>query len=296
MAERRFLGGKELFATAVANKLSELKSEKVPDFSRTVIVLPGKIARQNLRKELLKLFPEGLFLPRLTTPHGLLHVENDAAQEKISADAEVILWGKAVNRALAEKEHFPLLFREGALPNDPFEAGKCFAGLRNELIAGNVSIAEAADKLGARGSELARLEEYFLKELNACGFVDKLNLDRKAAEDTAAFAGVEKLILAGLPDLPEIILRKAQNIDRKFPEKVEVWMPEYSQTEPVGEIAYNYDTKGLLTEVMCYDVGELIEAYLLSDYTLCYSENYNARDRIDIISYTSIERIVEFMS
>ena len=111
MAERRFLGGKELFATAVANKLSELKSEKVPDFSRTVIVLPGKIARQNLRKELLKLFPEGLFLPRLTTPHGLLHFENDAAQEKISADAEVILWGKAVNRALAEKEHFPLLFR-----------------------------------------------------------------------------------------------------------------------------------------------------------------------------------------
>jgi ATP-dependent exoDNAse (exonuclease V) beta subunit len=224
MAERRFLGGKELFATAVANKLSELKSEKVPDFSRTVIVLPGKIARQNLRKELLKIFPEGLFLPRLTTPHGLLHFENDAAQEKISADAEVILWGKAVNRALAEKEHFPLLFREGALPNNPFEAGKCFAGLRNELIAGNVSIAEAADKLGARGSELARLEEYFLKELNACALADKLDLDRKAAEDTAAFAGVEKLILAGLPDLPEIILRKAQNIDRKFPEKVEVWI------------------------------------------------------------------------
>ena len=79
-------------------------------------------------------------------------------------------------------------------------------------------------------------------------------------------------------------------------EKVEVWKPKYSQTEPVGEIAYNYDTKGLLTEVMCYDAGELTGAYLLSDYTLCYSENYNARDRIDIISYTSIEKIVEFMS
>ncbi len=79
-------------------------------------------------------------------------------------------------------------------------------------------------------------------------------------------------------------------------EKVEVWIPEYSQTNPVGEITYNYDTNGRLTEVMFYEVGELTKAYLFSNYILCYSENDNARDRIDIISYTSIEKIIEFIS
>ena len=47
---------------------------------------------------------------------------------------------------------------------------------------------------------------------------------------------------------------------------------------------------------MFYEEGELTEAYLFSNYILCYSENDNARDRIDIISYTSIEKIIEFMS
>ena len=72
-------------------------------------------------------------------------------------------------------------------------------------------------------------------------------------------------------------------------EKIEVWVSKYSQTEPSGEITYNYGSNGLLTEVMIYDTGELEWVLLLSDYTLCYSENCNARDRIDIISYASIE-------
>ncbi|MBE6378598.1 MAG: hypothetical protein E7051_07265 [Lentisphaerae bacterium] len=247
MAERLFSGGKKLFATAVAEKLAEIKPGKIPDFSRIVIVLPGKIARQNLRKELLKLFPEGLFLPRLTTPHGLLHFDNETQTGTVPADAETVLWGMAVNRALAEKEHFTELFRQGAYPDNPFTAGKCFAGLRNELAAGNVSIAEAADKLGPRGRELARLEEYYLDLLKAHGFTDPLEVDRKAAKETAAFAGVEKLILAGLPDLPEIILQKARNIDAAFPGKVEVWLNTPAEDEnefdswgiPVPEVWLN---------------------------------------------------------
>ena len=100
MAERLFSGGKKLFATAVAEKLAEIKPGKIPDFSRIVIVLPGKIARQNLRKELLKLFPEGLFLPRLTTPHGLLHFDNETQTGTVLADAETVLWGRKIPCAI----------------------------------------------------------------------------------------------------------------------------------------------------------------------------------------------------
>lgn len=79
-------------------------------------------------------------------------------------------------------------------------------------------------------------------------------------------------------------------------EKVEVYFTEDSESEPVGEMTYTYDTKGRLTEIMCYYEGELNEAYLFSGYELCYSENDIAKSRIAVISRTNIEKILEFMS
>ena len=123
MAERIFLGGKELFPAAVACKLAALKPGMMPDFSRIMVVLPGKIARQNVQKELLKSFPGGLLLPQLTTPHGLLYAGFGNPGEIVSAAAEDILWGRAVKKALEKKEHFQNIFRNGAFPADPFSAG-----------------------------------------------------------------------------------------------------------------------------------------------------------------------------
>ena len=83
-------------------------------------------------------------------------------------------------------------------------------------------------------------------------------------------------------------------------EKVEIWNSAYLaylQGGIVGEIVYTYNAKGLLTEVMHYSYireDELVMTYLLSDYVLCYSENDNAKKRIDIISYVAPERIVEY--
>lgn len=77
---------------------------------------------------------------------------------------------------------------------------------------------------------------------------------------------------------------------------VNIYFTEYSESEPVGEITYTYDNKGRLTEVMCTFEGELQNAYLFSDYKLCYSENTNAKNRISIINKTAIDSIVEFFS
>ncbi|MBO7328746.1 MAG: UvrD-helicase domain-containing protein [Lentisphaeria bacterium] len=233
MAGKILLGGNELFPVAVARKLAALKPERMPDFSRIMVVLPGKIARQNLQKELLNSFPGGLLLPQLTTPHGLLYAGLENPGEVLSAAAEDILWGRAVSRALKKKEYFQNIFHNGALPPDPYSAGRVFSRFRKELTAGNLLISEAAEKLGSRGKELALLETFFLDELSAAGFCDQLSLDRQAASETGYFAGVEKVILAGLPDLPEIILQKVSAIDAAFPEKVEVWINNPPEEENI---------------------------------------------------------------
>ena len=233
MAERIFLGGKEIFPAAVASKLAALKPERMPDFSRIMVVLPGKIARQNLQKELLKLFPDGLLLPQLTTPHGLLYAGLENSAGAVSGCTEDILWGRAVDKALKKKECFQNIFRNGSFPADTFSAGRVFSRLQKELNAGNLSISEAAGKLGIRGKELALLESFFLEELRAAGYNDQLSLDRQAAADTGYFAGVEKVIIAGLPDLPEIILQKISAIDAAFAGKVEVWINNPPEDENI---------------------------------------------------------------
>ena len=79
-------------------------------------------------------------------------------------------------------------------------------------------------------------------------------------------------------------------------QRVNIYITGYSESDPVGEITYTYDNKGRLTEIMCTAEGELQNAYLLSDYKLCYSENANAKNRISIINKTAIDSIVEFFS
>lgn len=224
MAGVVFLGGKAPFPRAAAQALAGLKKEKVPDFSRITIVLPGKIARRNLQQELLKLFPGGLLLPRMMTPRQLLLAGVDDSVNLPPPVAETILWGRAVERAKREKEHFSELFLPGKFPRDPFRAAGTFIQLRNELLAGGVSIAEAKDKLGIRGRELALLESFYLEELTAAGYADRRDFDRQAAEEVEFFADAELIIGAGLPDLPEILVKKFAAIEEKFPGKVELWI------------------------------------------------------------------------
>ncbi len=223
MSRQIFLGSKKPLPVSIAAGLAALKPEVLPDFSKILLVLPGKVARRSVQKELLGFYPHGVLLPQLLTPHLLMHYELPQVALPPAAAGELI-WGKVLTRAAAHAEDFPEIFPGGKIPVEKFSAGTKLHQLRMELAAGGFSIADAAGFLGSRGGELSRLEYMYCRELENCGFTDPLVCDRQAVQDISAFAGVEKVILAGLPDLPRMLQQKLDLIDGKYPGLIEVWI------------------------------------------------------------------------
>lgn len=229
MAERKFLGKDDLLPRLIARNMEQFSSAKLPDFGRFLLVLPGKLARKSLQKELVRLFPAGILPPAMLTPHLLLHFGRESAGNQLFPAAEILIWDRVLAEAVKEKERFPLLFPGGRIPALKTGVGRSLQDFRKELAAGGVSIAQAAFALGPRGRELAALEEIYLDELTLYGYTDTLVADRQAACDTAPFAEVEKIILAGLPDLPRILVEKLTAIDREFPGRIQIWIGDDPQ-------------------------------------------------------------------
>lgn len=222
MAQRIFLGSRKLLPTAIAEKLIGQSNSSLPDLSSVLLVLPGKVARRNVREQLLKLSPDGVLLPQMLTPGQLMHYESPAAS--LPGPADELLWGKALKRALRTPERFPALFPDNRIPADPFAAGLILSSLRRELSAGGFSIADCAVHFGERGPQLAELEKFFLDELEKYGFTDPLECDRQAIENIDIFGDISKIILAGVPDLPRMLQKKLAAADEKFPGKIEIWI------------------------------------------------------------------------
>ena len=223
MAKRVFTGSSRALPVSIAAKLAELKPAALPDFGQILLVLPGKVARRNVREELLKHYANGILLPQMLTPHLLMHYQLPAANLP-SPSAEELIWGKVLKHAAANAGDYPEIFFNGRTPRESFSASGQLRQLRLELAAGGFSIADASPALGSRGFELSRLESLYCKELKSCGFDDPLEVDRQAVQNTDAFAGVEKIILAGMPDLPRMLQQKLALIDEKYPGMVEIWI------------------------------------------------------------------------
>lgn len=226
MVKRVFLGQKELPASAIARALAEFRdADNLSDLGRILLVLPGQLARKNVMQQLPEYFPGGLLVPQLLTPRLLLNFGRPELPA-ISPVAEEILWGKVLKYAAGRKERFSEVFPGGRVPEDFFAASKTLRTFRDELTANGFSIADAAKEMGARGAQLAELEKLYLRELAAGSYTDKLADDLRSVGDNGAFAEVDRIILAGLPDLPRILKLKLADIDRLYPGKIEIWITD----------------------------------------------------------------------
>ena len=111
MVKRLFLGNQHPLPVSIAAKLAALKPAVPPDFGKILLVLPGKVARRNVRNELLKHYPGGILLPQLLTPHLLMHYQRQESPLP-GAVAEELIWGRVLTKAAAHKEDFPEFFFE----------------------------------------------------------------------------------------------------------------------------------------------------------------------------------------
>ncbi|MBE6356628.1 MAG: hypothetical protein E7058_05900 [Lentisphaerae bacterium] len=224
MAKRVFSGSDIFPAAAAARGLAGFRNENgLSDLGRILLVLPGQLAKKSVLQLLPDHFPAGLLTPQLLTPGTLLNFGREEFCA-VPAIAEEILWGKVLTAAAARQKYFREVFPGGRVPVDCFAASRNLRTFRDELTANGFSIADAAKELGSRGEKLAELEQLYLRELANAGFTDKLEYDRQSVTDVAAFADIDRIILAGLPDLPRMLKLKLENIDRQFPGKIEIWI------------------------------------------------------------------------
>ena len=225
MAKRVFLGDDGLLAEAVAARLlSCVPAGKVPDLSNILLTLPGKLARERVLHHLGRLAPGGVLTPQILTPSLLMRygMEHDGM---IPAVADELIWTKTVRMALRKADEFNLIFPGGKVPPDPARIAVKLRDFRIEVMRGGKMLADLEPFTGARGRQFAKLEEIYLQELTAAGYTDPLTIDRQAAEYTENLTvpGL-KIVLAGVPDLPNMLKAKLANIDRIAPEQTEIWI------------------------------------------------------------------------
>ena len=224
MAETVFLGWDRDLPSLIAERLLRSARGVPVDLSGVLLTLPGQLARKKVLAALAARAPRGLLMPRIVTPAQLLRFRRDDGPE-VSPLAEELLWVRAAELALRTPERFRLIFPEGTRSADLYLSGRKFREFRNEAARGGFSLADIAKYTGERGAQFAELEQLYLRELAACGGRDPLERDREDAADTAPFAepGM-RIILAGMPDLPNPLRTKLENIDRRFPDRIEIWI------------------------------------------------------------------------
>ncbi|MBE6376203.1 MAG: hypothetical protein E7043_03265 [Lentisphaerae bacterium] len=246
MAKRLFLGTGDLLPDAIAKELlKRADGSHLPDFSRIILVLPGQLARKTVLQQLAELSPSGLLLPQIITPHLLLYF-NLPPPALPSATAREIMWGKVLASLNQNRDDFPNLFPNGRLPHEKFLAAKSLRVFYDELTANGFSADDAAIHLGSRGKELVQLEKYYRQLLKQCHYDDQLDCDRKAAADVSAFTAADKIILAGLPDLPRLVKNKLELINAACPDKLEFWIAAGEEDKEI------YDQWGMpVTDIWC---------------------------------------------
>ena len=228
---RFFLGTAEPFPQLAAKRLLQGFSG-LPDLGNIIITVPGTFAGTALQESLAEHANCGLLMPQIITPGILLHKQAPENNTPGQLENELI-WNHVATQA-AESGEFEQLFPRAQ--SGKSYSGSSFCRLRLELAAGGFSIADAAEHLGSRGPQLAELEKLYLQELNNRGFDDPLQADLAATQAIDFAADVDKIILAGLTDIPRLLKQKLENIERTYPGKIEVWIQaEYSDSDLFDE-------------------------------------------------------------
>ena len=214
-----FLGtSKSLPELAAARLLANVGPLTI--LNKILVAVPGNYAAEKLQENLAALAPRGLIAPQIMTPGVLLHCGTAAANTPSALENELI-WCNVAETA-AKSGCFDMLF-PAYNENTPVSGG-AFSRLRLELAAGGFSIADAADNLGTRAEQLVEIEQLYIEELEKLGFTDKLSADRNAAEDIDFFQDFDKIILCGMTDIPNLLKKRIENIEKSFPDKLEAWI------------------------------------------------------------------------
>ena len=238
---REFLGWEGPLLERVAGYLGKgWDGGGVWDLSGTLVVVPTRNSGRRLREYLAGYAAEagggGVVPPRVMSPEEVM-LELGMGEEdrdRVAGGIEGLLaWVRVLLRC--EPEEYSALF-----PVPPEErsfrwalvTAREFQKLRKLLGEEGLMVGEAKRRFGpeyeeaARWEDLARLEGWYLKELEGQGRVDvEAALQRGVGAPTVP-EGVERIVVAGVADALPMVVKMLEAASARVPVSVLVYAPE----------------------------------------------------------------------
>jgi ATP-dependent helicase/nuclease subunit B len=201
-----------------AKWLAERSSDSPLDLSRYAVLVPTSGAGRRLRFELAKAAGNdaGLLAPLVTTPMGLLSL---ACTEKVASRTDALLaWMRVISGV--SPADCPLLLsgfsshRSSALPIGQSLAELCSLLAEGGLTPASLEIDRACSHQGDRWREVESLYRRYLECLKNAGLSDANAVRILAAWDGLSPPNVERVIVAGVPDLNRLSQQHLENLER----------------------------------------------------------------------------------
>jgi ATP-dependent helicase/nuclease subunit B len=201
----------------VAKWLAASSTGGLLDLSRYAVLVPTSGAGRRLRFELVKAAGDsaGLLAPLVTTPMGLLAL---ACPEKVASRTDALLAWTQVISGVSSAE-YPLLLsgfsnhRSSALQIGQSLAELCSLVAEAGLTPASLDIARACSHQEDRWREIESLYRRYLERLKNAGLSDSNVVRIRAARDGLVPPNVERVIVAGLPDLNRLSQRHLENLE-----------------------------------------------------------------------------------
>lgn len=218
---------------AIADWLLPAIPDDPPDFSRTLILVPTRQAGRRLRQELARRCAEGgtgLLGLHVSTPATLLEGGGtlpDASPMLIQAIWMLVLKAASIDA-------FPALLPVKLSDRSTrwaLQTGALLQRLREQLAESGLGIAEVPANAGERLAEperwrdLARLEAGYLAALTTTGFGDPCVRKRGLPASALPPPGIDTLVLAGVPDPPDLVVDLLERLTETLDIKVLIHAP-----------------------------------------------------------------------
>ncbi len=204
-----------------------------PDFSRLLILVPTRQAGRRLRQSLASRCAEGgtgLLGLHVATPASLL--EGGGDRPDASPMLIQAVWAKVLRAAALDG--FPALLPVKLTDRSfhwALQTATLLQRLREQLAETGLAISDVPGQAGEllaepeRWQDLARLEARFLAALASTGFGDPCERKRNLPHGGTLPNDVNSLVLAGVPDPPEIAIRLLDRYSQSLPVTVLVHAP-----------------------------------------------------------------------
>lgn len=218
--ETVFLTAKKPLVFRVAEWLASQVAENPLDLSRWAVVLPTAGAARRLRGELLGLAQArgtGLLPPFFCGPMELLAAA--AGREAAGKTERLLAWTKAV---AASPQRFPILlggFADLAHPGTALRIARslmevCSLLAEAGLTPSSPEVRAACPFEEDRWRELGALYRKYLKILEDAGLAEANELCLRAAAEGKLPSGVERVVVAGVPDLNLLAQRYLEKLEK----------------------------------------------------------------------------------